>query len=55
MSNIIVYGTRRTGTSLMVEMIAKNENYTINKNEKQLGNSLKELQPYLNEGEFVDG
>lgn len=55
MSNIIVYGTRRTGTSLMVEMIAKNENYIINKDDTELRVNIKDIQPYLNEGLFVDG
>ena len=55
MSNIIVCGTRRTGTSLMVEMIAKNENYVINKNDKDFRSNIKNIQPYLNEGLFVDG
>ena len=55
MSNIIVCGTRRTGTSLMVEMIAKNDNYVINKNDKDFRSNIKNIQPYLNEGLFVDG
>ena len=31
--NIIVYGVRRTGTSLMVELLSQSNNYSINKND----------------------
>jgi len=59
--NIIVYGTRRTGTSLMMELLSKSNNLTLNKtnNEKSIYNLNKEgfknLQPFYNEGLFVKG
>lgn len=56
MENIIVYGTKRTGTSLMVQIISKN-NYIINKYKSGLENNIffENLQEYYNEGEFVNG
>ena len=54
--NIIVYGIKRTGTSLMAEILSKNSKYVINKDDKLENNKNYEvLQKYYNEGEFVDG
>ena len=56
MSNIIVYGVRRTGTSLMVEMIAKNENYKIHNNGENIPKNLfDKLNQSFYEGIFVRG
>ena len=45
MSNIIVCGTRRTGTSLMVEMIAKNEMKSKEKDQ----NFMKDMMDKMNQ------
>lgn len=56
MTNIIVYGLKRTGTSLMTEILSKNNKLIINKDNKLEENShFKELQNYFNEGKFIGG
>ena len=56
MENIIVYGIKRTGTSLMTEILSKNKKYIVNKDGKLENNiNYKNLQKYYNEGIFVSG
>lgn len=56
MKNIIVYGIKRTGTSLMTQLIAENSNYIINKDDLLENNkNYDDLQKYYNEGIFIDG
>ena len=56
MNNIIVYGIKRTGTSLMTEILGRIEGYDINKNTiLENNNHYKKLQSYFNEGIFVNG
>ena len=54
--NIIVYRVKRTGTSLMVEMLSKNSKYIINKDNKlESYKNYENLQKFYNEGIFVAG
>lgn len=56
MENIIVYGIKRSGTSLMTQLIAENSNYIINKDDQLENNkNYDDLQKYYNEGIFIDG
>lgn len=55
-NNIIVFGVRRTGTSLMMEILSQLPNYSleIDKN-KFKDEKYKGLQDFYNEGEFTNG
>ena len=55
-TNLIVYGIKRTGTSLMMEMLAQSGRYIINHNSNlYTGDDYKQLQDFYYEGEFVNG
>lgn len=56
--NIVVFGARRTGTSLFIELLSrtKSNGYTVDIDKYYLTESeYKDLQPYYNEGVFRDG
>ena len=55
-NNIIVYGVRRSGTSLMMQILSAIDNYSIDFNELQFNSeNYKNLQEFYNEGKFVAG
>jgi hypothetical protein len=55
-NNVIVYGVRRTGTSLLMAILENDERLTINKDmDKLSGEDYKDLQPFYNEGDYVGG
>lgn len=54
--NVIVYGVRRTGTSLFMAIIANDKRLKLNNDENKLSsNDYKDLQPFYYEGPFVGG
>lgn len=54
--NIIVYGVRRTGTSLFMAILANDKRLKLNNDETKLsGDDYKDLQPFYYEGPFVGG
>ena len=56
MNNIIVFGLKRTGTSLMVQILGENKEYIINKDNRIESNPIyNDLQEYYNEGQFISG
>jgi hypothetical protein len=54
--NIIVYGTRRTGTSLLMAILSHDKNLNLIEDQDKIsGDDYNKLQPFYHESKFVGG